>query len=329
VNMKTNSLLNFDTDATAACGALVAGMDEAGRGPLAGPVVAACVIMPLDMPIEGINDSKKLSEARREKLYPLIMDRALAVGVGVVEHQEIDRINILNATRKAMQAAYADMNMQPGLLLVDAVEGLDIPVEIQPIIRGDGTSYNIAAASIVAKVTRDRRLVELDGLYPGYGFAKHKGYGTTEHIEAIRALGPCLEHRVTFIRNIYSATSKEKGRAGEDMAEKLLMAEGLDVLERNWRTARGELDIIALDGQTIAFVEVKYRESSRYGMPREAVNRTKQRGITQLALSYIQQSGKSGYNCRFDVVDIVKQSGGYDITYVKDAFPAEGGEFFP
>lgn len=328
MSMKTSSLLSFDADAQAACGALVAGMDEAGRGPLAGPVVAACVIMPLDDPIEGVNDSKKLTEARREKLYPLILDRALAVGVGRVDRAEIDRINILNATKKAMRQAYAAMEITPGLLLVDAVEGLELPVETQPIIRGDGTSYNIAAASIIAKVTRDRLMAEMETSYPGYGFARHKGYGTAEHIEAIRLLGPCPEHRATFIGGILGPTRKEKGRTGEDMAEKLLMAEGLSVLERNWRTARGELDIIAQDGQTLAFVEVKYRESGRYGLPREAVNRDKQRGMAQLAMTYLYQKGKTGMNCRFDVVEIIKQSGGYDITYVKDAFPAEGGEFF-
>lgn len=326
--MKTNSLLSFDRDAAAASQGPVAGMDEAGRGPLAGPVVAACVVMPLDDPIDGVNDSKKLSESRREKLYPIILDKALAVGVGIVERAEIDRINILNATKKAMRLAYADMNLAPAILLVDAVEGLGLPVEIQPIIRGDGTSYNIAAASIVAKVTRDRRMAELDGIYPGYDFARHKGYGTVDHIEAIRTLGPCPEHRETFIGNILGPTRKEKGKAGEDMAEKYLMAEGLQVLERNWRTARGELDLVAMDEDTLAFVEVKYRESSRYGLPREAVDHNKRRSLIQMALSYLHAKGRSGARCRFDVVEIVKQSGGFDINHVKDAFPAEGGEFF-
>jgi uncharacterized protein (TIGR00252 family) len=325
----TGSLLSFDRDAAAAAGCLPAGMDEAGRGPLAGPVVAACVVMPLDDPIDGVNDSKKLSEQKREKLYGLIMDRALAVGVGVVEREEIDRVNILQATKKAMRSAYAGMGAEPGLLLVDAVDGLDLPVETRSIIRGDGTSYNVAAASIVAKATRDRRMAEMDAAYPGYGFAKHKGYGTAEHIEAIRAMGLCPEHRLTFTGGILGVSRQQKGRAGEDMAEKYLMAEGLRVLERNWRSPRGELDIVAEDGGTLAFVEVKYRESVRFGLPREAVGRAKQRNLTNLALMYMHEKGRKGMNCRFDVVEIVKQSGGYDITYVKDAFPAEGGDFFP
>jgi len=178
-------------------------------------------------------------------------------------------------------------------------------------------------------VTRDRHMRVLDRIYPAYGFAKHKGYGTAEHIDAIRNLGPCPEHRTTFIGGIMGPSRKEKGRAGEDMAEKLLMAEGLDVLERNWRTARGEVDIIALDCSTLAFVEVKYRQSRRYGLPREAVDKAKQHSLTQLAQSYLQHSGKKDINCRFDVVEIIKLSDGYDITYVKDAFTAEGGEFIP
>jgi ribonuclease HII len=328
VNAKTESLLSFDSDAAAAGGAPVAGMDEAGRGPLAGPVVAACVAMPLDDPIDGVNDSKKLSPGKREKLFPVIMAKALAVGVGRVEHDEIDRINILNATKSAMRQAFSLMGMAPNLLLVDAVEGLGLPVETRPMIRGDAMSYNIAAASIVAKVTRDRRMCELDALYPGYGFAKHKGYGSAEHIEALRRLGPCPEHRASFIGGIMGATRKEKGRAGEAMAEKLLMAEGLAVLERNWRCARGELDIIAQDGHILAFVEVKYRESYRYGLPREAVGKAKQRGIVELAAAYLQQTGRAGTGCRFDVVEIVKRGGGYDIEYMKNAFRAEGGDTF-
>jgi uncharacterized protein (TIGR00252 family) len=325
---KTDSLLGFDRDAEASCGAQVCGMDEAGRGPLAGPVVAACVILPLDDPIDGVNDSKKLSPQRREKLFAAIMDRAFAVGVGRAERPEIDAVNILNATKNAMREAFTRMGAQPGLLLVDAVEGLGLPVETRPMIRGDATSYNVAAASIVAKVTRDRHMLELDALYPGYGFAKHKGYGTAEHMEALRRLGPCPEHRETFIGGILGVSRKQKGRAGEAMAEKLLLAEGMEVLERNWRCPRGELDLVALDGGTLAFVEVKYRESARYGLPRESVGRSKRRGIAMLASAYMLETGRAGARCRFDVVEIVKRGGEYDIQYIKDAFLAEEGEEF-
>ena len=178
-------------------GCSVAGMDEAGRGPLVGPVVAACVRMPADSAILWVDDSKKLSEARREALYDQILAEAEAVGVGVAEAEEIDRINILEATKNAMRRAAGQV--QADIYLIDAVKGLGLPGEEVPIIKGDATSYSIAAASIVAKVTRDRMLRELDKQYSDYGFARNKGYGTAEHIEALRRLGPCPAHRRSFI----------------------------------------------------------------------------------------------------------------------------------
>jgi uncharacterized protein (TIGR00252 family) len=256
------------------------------------------------------------------------MEKALAVGVGRAEHDEIDRVNILQATKLAMRRAYEAMSLTPGLLLVDAMEGLNLPVETRSIIRGDGTSYSIAAASIVAKVTRDRLMDAMDAKFPGYGFAAHKGYGTPEHIEALRRLGPCPEHRAAFIDGVLSPTNKDKGRAGEDMAEKLLMAEGLEVLDRNWRCPRGELDIVAQDGHTLAFVEVKYRESGRFGSPCEAVNKAKRRNIAELAANYLRQKGRAGARCRFDVVEIVKRGTSFDVSYMKGAFSSEGGDLF-
>ncbi|MBQ9196869.1 MAG: ribonuclease HII [Clostridia bacterium] len=177
--------------------ARVAGMDEAGRGPLAGNVVAACVIMPPDPVIDWVDDSKKLSAKRREIVFEQIMKTALFVGVGRADAREIDEINILQATMNAMRraAAGADAN----IYLIDAVKNLGLDAPEIPIIHGDAVSYSIAAASIVAKVTRDRELEELDRLYPQYGFARHKGYGTAAHIAAIRQYGPCPEHRMTFI----------------------------------------------------------------------------------------------------------------------------------
>ena len=172
-------------------------MDEAGRGPLAGPVVAACVRMPADSAILWVDDSKKLSEARRETLYDRIMAEALAVGVGMASAEEIDSINILQATREAMRRAAAQV--ETDVCLIDAVTGLGLPCREVPIIRGDAASYAIAAASIIAKVTRDRLMRELDARWPGYGFARNKGYGTAEHIAALRELGPCEAHRRTFI----------------------------------------------------------------------------------------------------------------------------------
>jgi len=176
----------------------VAGVDEAGRGPLAGPVVAAAVVLPERLDIEGIDDSKKLTPARREELYPQILSRAVAVGVGSASEKVIDEINILNATFLAMREAVAALATRPDHVIVDgsAIDGLDVPQTAIP--RGDERSAAIAAASIVAKVTRDRLLVEMDAAYPGYGFARHKGYGTPEHIAALARLGPCEIHRRSF-----------------------------------------------------------------------------------------------------------------------------------
>ncbi|MPM73666.1 Ribonuclease HII [bioreactor metagenome] len=177
------------------------GMDEAGRGPLAGPVVAACVVLPSEPLVEFVNDSKKISEKRREMLFNVIISAA-DYGVGIVGADVIDEINILQATKLAFKQAYYNMDKRPAMLLVDAVKQLDVPAEQLAIIKGDEKSYLIAAASIIAKVTRDRMLREFSASYPLYGFARHKGYGTAEHIAALRAYGPCPEHRRTFIKGI-------------------------------------------------------------------------------------------------------------------------------
>ena len=178
-------------------GICFAGMDEAGRGPLAGNVVAACVVMPPNPLLEWVDDSKKLSPARRDSVYDQILRTALFVGVGQADPEEIDRINILEATKNAFRRAAE--NAPASLFLLDALSGLGLPGEERGIIHGDALSYSIAAASIVAKVTRDRQLMELDQQYPGYGFAQHKGYGTAQHIAALQRMGPCPAHRRSFI----------------------------------------------------------------------------------------------------------------------------------
>ena len=175
----------------------VAGMDEAGRGPLAGNVVAACVIMPPEPIIPWVDDSKKLSPKRRESVFEQILETALFVGVGRASAREIDEISILQATMNAMRRAA--QGAEANIYLIDAVKNLGLDAPEVPIIHGDAVSYSIAAASIVAKVTRDRELEALDQLYPQYGFAQHKGYGTAAHIAAIRQYGPCPEHRRSFI----------------------------------------------------------------------------------------------------------------------------------
>lgn len=177
----------------------IAGIDEVGRGPLAGPVVTACVSIPRDRLVPGVDDSKKLSEKRREALYPLLLEAADYAETCFLGPEVIDEINILNATKRAMETCAANFR---GVFLIDAVQGLKLPGEARPLIHGDALSYMIGAASIVAKVARDRYMVEQDALYPMYGFARNKGYGTAEHIAALRQYGPCPLHRRSFIGGI-------------------------------------------------------------------------------------------------------------------------------
>ncbi len=179
----------------------ICGIDEVGRGPLAGPVVAAAVILPKDCEILYINDSKKLSEAKREALYDEIMEKAVAVGVGMVSPARIDEINILQATYEAMRQAIGKLSIQPDVLLNDAVTIPGVAIRQVPIIKGDAKSVSIAAASIIAKVTRDRLMREYEEILPGYGFASNKGYGSGEHIAALKKLGPTPIHRQSFIGN--------------------------------------------------------------------------------------------------------------------------------
>lgn len=182
------------------CG-YVCGIDEVGRGPLAGPVVACAVILPKDCDILYINDSKKLSAAKREELYDIIMEKAVAVGIGMASPQRIDEINILQATYEAMREAISKLSVKPDILLNDAVTIPGVDIRQVPIIKGDAKSISIGAASIVAKVTRDRLMVEYDTILPAYGFASNKGYGSAEHIAALKEIGASPIHRASFIKN--------------------------------------------------------------------------------------------------------------------------------
>lgn len=179
----------------------ICGIDEVGRGPLAGPVVAGAVILPKDCDILYLNDSKKLSEKKREELYDIIMEKAIATGIGYASVECIDEINILQATFQAMREAINKLAVSPDILLNDAVTIPNVTIQQVPIIKGDAKSISIAAASIIAKVTRDRLMVEYDKIFPEYGFASNKGYGSAQHIEAIKTIGPCPIHRKTFIGN--------------------------------------------------------------------------------------------------------------------------------
>ncbi len=199
---KYRSMSEYENEAHSQGIVWVAGMDEAGRGPLAGPVVAAAVILNPENPVYGVDDSKKLSPKKRAALKTEIEEKAISVGVGIVDVETIDSINILEATKLAMKKAVEALDPQPQLLLIDAVRLKDLPIEQRSIIKGDALSVSIAAASIIAKETRDEMLKAYDELYPEYGFASHKGYGTKQHMDAIRKLGPLPIHRKTFIKNI-------------------------------------------------------------------------------------------------------------------------------
>lgn len=180
----------------------IAGIDEAGRGPLAGPVVVASVIMPEDSMIEGVNDSKTVSEKKREILYDLIIEEAISYSVAIIGQDEIDEINILNATKKGLTTCVKELDVKPNLIIVDALNKIDtLGIPYESIIKGDAKCYSIAAASILAKVTRDRIMREWDKVYPQYGFATHKGYGTAKHIAAIKEYGLCPIHRRSFTKN--------------------------------------------------------------------------------------------------------------------------------
>ena len=181
----------------------ICGIDEAGRGPLAGPVVVAAVIMPKDSFIEGVNDSKKVSEKKREQLYDEIIENCIAYGVGIIDQIKIDEINILEATRLGVKEAVQELKQKPDIILVDALTKIDTGgVPYKSIIKGDAKEYSIACASIIAKVTRDRIMRKWDEVFPAYGFAKHKGYGTAEHRKILKEIGPCMLHRKTFIKNL-------------------------------------------------------------------------------------------------------------------------------
>ena len=182
---------------------LICGVDEAGRGPLAGPVCAAAVILPPNAEIPGLNDSKKLSDKKRRELYPIIKEKAIAYGIAFADHHEIDQINILQATYLAMERAINQLNVKPELALIDGNRAKDFGIPVQTVVHGDSLSASIAAASVLAKVTRDNFMLEMAETYPGYDFEIHKGYGTKAHYAALTKLGPSAIHRMTFLKKFY------------------------------------------------------------------------------------------------------------------------------
>lgn len=182
---------------------VICGVDEAGRGPLAGPVCAAAVILPPNIELPGLNDSKKMTDKRRRELFPIIQEKAVAYGIGFATHEEIDQINILQATYLAMERAVAQLGVAPELLLIDGNRSKDFGIPVETVVKGDSLSASIAAASVLAKVSRDDLMLKAAEDYPQYGFDVHKGYGTKAHYEALRVHGPCAIHRMTFLKKFY------------------------------------------------------------------------------------------------------------------------------
>ena len=334
----------------------VAGVDEVGRGPLAGPVVAAAVILPVDTRIPGLDDSKALKAENREALYEKIQSRALSISIAAVPADEIDRINIFQATLQAMREAIHGLDIPPEHVLIDGNRVPESGFRELAIIGGDAASQSIAAASIIAKVTRDHEMVAWDEQHPGYGFASHKGYASEAHINALMERGPCPIHRRSFctvgdalaawsdaFRKVRSTVDsikrlaeleayrkqilrraphlekneieeignhidrranrlKQPGPAGEEAAENWLILNGFSILERNFRMARGEIDLIAQRGDTLAFVEVK----SSGGSGSDALERVtpqKQSRIRSAALAYITLN-PTFLAPRFDVLTV-------------------------
>ena len=306
--------------------AAVAGVDEAGRGPLAGPVVAAAVILNNDIP-GGVNDSKALSANQRETIFQALNQGDAVIGTGVVDQFEIDRINILQATVRAMQQAVSALKSSPDYLLVDGkyLPKFDYPA--RAIIHGDSRCKSIAAASVVAKVTRDQMLVDLDKFFPGYGFAQHKGYGTKQHREAIERFGPTPLHRLSFggvkeHTRDFLKQRKALGKWGEDYTCYRLWERGVQVLSRNYHAgAEAEIDIVALHENTLRFIEVKTGTAKDFSGPEEWVDRRKERKIFEAAEHFLFRNDKyQDLPSQFDLAAVEMKNGKTKVTYYEHAF---------
>ncbi len=323
--MRLDEIMTYERECYEMGCELVAGIDEVGRGPLAGPVVAAAVILPKECKIEGVNDSKKLSAKKREELYDIILEQAVSYGIGVVSNERIDEINILQATYEAMREALSQLKPAAEYILADAVTIPMVSTPQKGIIKGDAKSMSIGAASIVAKVYRDRLMEAYDEVYPGYGFAANKGYGSAEHIAGIGKLGITPIHRKTFVKHFLpqdGETAADKGNRGEVLAAKQMEKMGYEILERNYHARKGEIDIIAKKDTYIVFTEEKYRKNETMGTPAEAVNHWKQQHIIRAAKAYIAEHclEQLGYDFRFDVAEVLTNDGRTYFRYTEDAF---------
>ena len=304
--------------------ATICGVDEAGRGPLAGPVFAAAVILPFGIEITGLDDSKKLSEKSREKLYDEIVKCATAYGVASADNTEVDSLNILNATFLAMSRAVDLLPIRPDIALIDGNRVREVNAHCKCIVGGDGKSASIAAASILAKVSRDRVMVDMAEKYPQYGFEKHKGYGTKLHYERLREHGPCDIHRETFLKGRGGAggvNSRERGKIGEALALEYLKKKNYSTVATGWRSRFGEIDLIVKNSEFLVFVEVKLRKNANFAHAREYVGKAKQGKIRATANLWLA-SHSTKLQPRFDVIEIYTpdEAAKPEIIHIENAF---------
>lgn len=305
----------------------IAGIDEAGRGPLAGPVVASAVILPHNVELPEVTDSKKINEKKRERLYDEINDAALAVGVGVVHEEEIDDKNVLQATFKAMRQSIGQLSTKPDILLVDGNKADIKHYKQESIIDGDQKSLSIAAASIIAKVYRDRIMRQYDIIFPEYGFARHKGYGTKQHMEAIASRKASPIHRQSFnpvSQHLPSLAYIKRnhliGRLGKQLTACQFIRKGHEILETNYNVAKvGEIDIISQDEGMLVFTEVKTQTAGYvWGEPRSQINENKGDRIMIAVQHYMETHGLD-CDFRFDVGEVLLGEGKPIIKILKEA----------
>lgn len=293
--------------------ARVAGLDEVGRGCLAGPVAAGAVILPQCPSADlsaVVRDSKQLSPRQREAAYEVIVKLALAHSVGWTTPAEIDRIGIVPSVRLAMRRALSKLIPAADSLLIDALSLRAVNLPQKSIIRGDSKSLSIAAASIIAKVERDRLMSKLAEEYSGYGFETHKGYGTERHLAAMKRLGPCKEHRMSFSpmnrtpKRSFESNTTEVGRSAESFAASAMEDRGMTIIGCNFRTRFGEVDLVAKAGDTLVFVEVRARRSTAFSTPAETVTRDKSRRLVLACQQFLQDTKMRWSDWRIDVASV-------------------------
>ncbi len=316
------NLFEFDRNFNAC---VLCGVDEAGRGPLAGPVVAAAVVLKENAQnlIPEVNDSKKISEKKREILFDRVIESSQDYGIGIVGVEDIEKRNILQATFLAMKLAIQNLKIQPDLTLIDGNRMPDLKINAKCVVKGDSKSASIAAASILAKVTRDRIMLDYDKKYPNYGFGKHKGYGTKEHYANILKYGSIPIHSMSFLKKIrdkISTVQSVNGQLGEKISYEFLKNHKYNIIAKNYKSEYGEIDLIAVKNCYICFIEVKFRSQNCGYLPKEAVNASKQRKIIKTAISFMKKH-PCQYQPRFDVVEVVRKvSGDFEARHIENAF---------